>query len=159
MAEPRAQCLVAHEPIEGITHPLDVAGGHEQPVDLVANDLDRTGRRVVRDDGYAGCQGLDDDQAERFRAEGREHRNAALRPLLGHVGGTSGQEDALTSTQRVDESLEPYALRAVAEDLERPLGMLVSDGVECLDGVAETLLGDDPPGHDDHGFGAARPGR
>ena len=116
---------------------------HEQPVDVVGDDLARPGRAVVRHRRDARRHGL--LQHERVAlAPGGEHRDAGAGPLGGDVGGAAGELDAVLEAELADLGGEVVGARAVAPDAQRPAGDLLVDAPERVDDVLELLLGRQP---------------
>ena len=145
LAERAAQVDVGGQPQQRGRHAGDRLGRDEQAVDLVLDDLARSGRAVIAGDGYAGGHRLLDHEREAL-GPGGEGADAGLGPLAAHVGDGPGQLDPVEHAELADVPQQLLPLRSGAVDPQPPLGQLVGDLGERLDQPGELLLVDQPAG-------------
>ena len=147
-AESRAEVAVGGHPQHGCCQRRLGARRDEQAVDVVRDDLARTGRAVVGDGRDAGRHRFLQHQRVALAPRG-EHGHARARPLGRHVGGRAGQLDPALELELADLGGQVVGARPVAPDAQRPAGDLVPDPPEGVDEVLELLLRGQPAGGDE----------
>ena len=154
--EPRAEVTVGGDPQHGRCQRRLGPGRDEQAVDVVGDDLARTGRAVVGDGRHSGGHRFLQHQGVALAPRG-EHGHARAGPLGGHVGGRAGELDPAVELELADLGGEVVGAWPVAPDPQRPARDLVLDPPEGVDEVLELLLGGQPAGGDEGQLVERRP--
>ena len=118
-AEPVPQVVVGAEPEQRGGHAGDRLGRDEQAVDLVPDDLARTGGAVEAHARDAGRHRLLQHEREPLGARG-QRADARPGPLAAHVGRAAGQLDPVPESALAGLADQVRPLVALAEDPQPP---------------------------------------